>query len=110
MLLGPQVHRPSDPQGLILLGRGETRDQPPPTRGLPTHRGHPVPNRGHTSGKRTTPPFSGHYDEVTGAERSGARGTGRVTGAVRSMGRALHLPFTGPARGIRKATHAHGAA
>jgi MFS family permease len=32
-----------------------------------------------------------------------------VTGAVRSVGRALHLPFTGPARGIRKATHAHGA-
>ncbi|MEB8339816.1 MFS transporter [Streptomyces endophyticus] len=25
------------------------------------------------------------------------------------MGRALHLPFTGTARGIRKATHAHGA-
>ncbi|CBG72130.1 putative integral membrane protein [Streptomyces scabiei 87.22] len=46
---------------------------------------------------------------MTGAERSGARGSGRVTGAVRSVGRALHLPFTGPARGIRKATHAHGA-
>lgn len=30
-------------------------------------------------------------------------------GAVRSVGRALHLPVTGPARGIRKATHAHGA-
>ncbi|MCX4666238.1 MFS transporter [Streptomyces sp. NBC_01381] len=29
--------------------------------------------------------------------------------AVRSVGRALHLPFTGTARGIRKATHAHGA-
>lgn len=25
------------------------------------------------------------------------------------MGRALHLPFTGTAKGIRKATHAHGA-
>jgi MFS family permease len=46
---------------------------------------------------------------VTGAEQSGARGSGRVTGVVRSVGRALHLPFTGPARGIRKATHAHGA-
>ncbi|MBZ3908029.1 MULTISPECIES: MFS transporter [Streptomyces] len=46
---------------------------------------------------------------MTGAERSGARGAGRVTGAVRSMGRALHLPVTGPARGIRRATHAHGA-
>jgi MFS family permease len=32
-----------------------------------------------------------------------------VRGAVRSVGRALHLPFTGTARGIRKATHAHGA-
>jgi MFS family permease len=30
-------------------------------------------------------------------------------GSLRSIGRALHLPVTGPARGIRKATHAHGA-
>ncbi|MEU3857072.1 MFS transporter [Streptomyces sp. NPDC028722] len=30
-------------------------------------------------------------------------------GAVRSVGRALHLPVTGTARGIRKVTHAHGA-
>ncbi|NBE55758.1 MFS transporter [Streptomyces boluensis] len=29
--------------------------------------------------------------------------------AARAVGRALHLPITGPARGIRKATHAHGA-
>lgn len=29
--------------------------------------------------------------------------------AARRVGRALHLPFTGTARGIRKATHAHGA-
>ncbi|MCX4823931.1 MFS transporter [Streptomyces sp. NBC_01142] len=29
--------------------------------------------------------------------------------AGRTVGRALHLPFTGTARGIRKATHAHGA-
>ncbi|MGW7426832.1 MFS transporter [Streptomyces sp. NPDC054813] len=36
-------------------------------------------------------------------------GAGRVRGAVRSVGRALHLPVTGTARGIRKATHAHGA-
>ncbi len=36
-------------------------------------------------------------------------GSGRVTGSVRAIGRALHLPFTGTARGIRKATHAHGA-
>ncbi|KAA0943026.1 MFS transporter [Streptomyces apricus] len=32
-----------------------------------------------------------------------------MRGAVRSVGHALHLPFTGTARGIRKATHAHGA-
>ncbi|MER6009934.1 MFS transporter [Streptomyces bluensis] len=36
-------------------------------------------------------------------------GSGRVTGAVRSVGRALHFPVTGAARGIRKATHAQGA-
>lgn len=29
--------------------------------------------------------------------------------AGRAVGRALHLPFTGPAKGIRKVTHAHGA-
>ncbi|MCD7441319.1 MFS transporter [Streptomyces lincolnensis] len=38
-----------------------------------------------------------------GSGRGG--GTGRVRGSLRSVGRALHLP----ARGIRKATHAHGA-
>jgi MFS family permease len=32
-----------------------------------------------------------------------------VRGSFRSVGRALHFPVTGPARGIRKATHAHGA-
>lgn len=32
-----------------------------------------------------------------------------MRGAVRKVGRALRLPFTGTARGIRKATHAHGA-
>lgn len=36
-------------------------------------------------------------------------GSGRMNGSVRAIGRALHLPFTGTARGIRKATHAHGA-
>jgi MFS family permease len=36
-------------------------------------------------------------------------GEGRVRGSFRSVGRALHFPVTGPARGIRKATHAHGA-
>jgi MFS family permease len=32
-----------------------------------------------------------------------------VTGSVRAVGRALHFPVTRTARGIRKATHAHGA-
>ncbi|MFJ2259728.1 MFS transporter [Streptomyces sp. NPDC087844] len=36
-------------------------------------------------------------------------GSGPVRGAVRSVGHALRLPFSGTARGIRKATHAHGA-
>ncbi|MDH6498440.1 MFS family permease [Streptomyces sp. SAI-149] len=36
-------------------------------------------------------------------------GAGRMSGSVRAVGRALHFPFTGTARGIRKATHAHGA-
>ncbi|MEU9730784.1 MFS transporter [Streptomyces sp. NPDC048002] len=42
-----------------------------------------------------------------GRSRSG--GSGRIGGAVRSVGRALHFPVTGTVRGIRKATHAHGA-
>ncbi|MFF4834823.1 MFS transporter [Streptomyces sp. NPDC001315] len=44
---------------------------------------------------------------VRGSRRGG--GSGRVRGSVRAVGRALHFPFTGTARGIRKATHAHGA-
>lgn len=32
-----------------------------------------------------------------------------MTGSVRAVGRALHFPLTRTARGIRKATHAHGA-
>ncbi|MQY38073.1 hypothetical protein SRB17_60810 [Streptomyces sp. RB17] len=48
---------------------------------------------------------------VATADRRRVRGGGasRVGGAVRSVGRALHFPVTGAARGIRKATHAHGA-
>ncbi|MFI1700199.1 MFS transporter [Streptomyces bobili] len=41
--------------------------------------------------------------------RGRVSGSGRKNGSVRAIGRALHLPFTGTARGIRKATHAHGA-
>ncbi|WP_414496609.1 MFS transporter [Streptomyces sp. CRN 30] len=36
-------------------------------------------------------------------------GRGRGPGRFRGVGRALHLPVTAPARGIRRATHAHGA-
>ncbi|MEW1613896.1 MULTISPECIES: MFS transporter [unclassified Streptomyces] len=36
-------------------------------------------------------------------------GPGPLRRAGRAAGRALHTPFTGTARGIRKATHAHGA-
>ncbi|MHC3469179.1 MFS transporter [Streptomyces sp. 7R007] len=43
-----------------------------------------------------------------GATRAGGSGR-RLGGSVRAVGRALHLPVTGTARGIRKATHAHGA-
>src|SRR5690242_1167295 len=66
--------------------------------------------------------FSGHYDGVAaartpqGATRVGGirgssrgGGSGRFVGSVRAIGRALHFPVTGTARGIRKATHAHGA-
>ncbi|MGW2619968.1 MFS transporter [Streptomyces sp. NPDC001500] len=41
--------------------------------------------------------------------RSRVSGSGRMSGSVRAVGRALNLPFTGAARGIRKITHAHGA-
>ncbi len=48
---------------------------------------------------------------VTAADKASDRGggSGRVGGAVRAMGRALHFPVSGAARGIRRATHAHGA-
>ncbi|MFE2040782.1 MFS transporter [Streptomyces sp. NPDC059477] len=45
---------------------------------------------------------------VAGAGRREG-GAGRVGGAVRAVGRVLRSPFSGTARGIRKATHAHGA-
>uniref|UniRef100_UPI003EB8F27C MFS transporter n=1 Tax=Streptomyces tabacisoli TaxID=3156398 RepID=UPI003EB8F27C len=45
----------------------------------------------------------------SGATRYEYSDAGPVHGAVRKVGRALRLPFTGTARGIRKATHAHGA-
>ncbi|MFC8505097.1 MFS transporter [Streptomyces sp. NPDC057411] len=46
------------------------------------------------------------------AARSSARShdpAGPLSRAGRKLGRALHLPFTGTARGIRRATHAQGA-
>ncbi|MFG3286616.1 MFS transporter [Streptomyces sp. NPDC048111] len=52
----------------------------------------------------------GHYGGVATARSSGSSdGSGRLGRAGRAVGRALHLPFTGTARSIRKATHAHGA-
>lgn len=60
--------------------------------------------------------LSGHYDGVAAARtppgtRGDGRGggSGRFGGSVRAVGRALRFPFAGAARGIRKATHAHGA-
>ncbi|MFB7449207.1 MFS transporter [Streptomyces sp. NPDC057027] len=53
----------------------------------------------------------GHYDGVAAA-RSPVRShdpAGPLRRAGRKVGRALHMPFTGTAKGIRKATHAHGA-
>ncbi|MFE3286172.1 MFS transporter, partial [Streptomyces sp. NPDC059233] len=41
--------------------------------------------------------------------RSSGDGSGPARRAGRALGRALHTPFTGTARGIRRATHAHGA-
>ncbi len=49
----------------------------------------------------------GHYDGVT-ATRS-HDGPGPLRRAGRATGHALRSPFTGTARGIRRATHAHGA-
>ncbi|MGW6457495.1 MFS transporter [Streptomyces sp. NPDC055078] len=43
------------------------------------------------------------------AATSSSHGSGALSRATRTIGRVLHLPFTGTARGIRKATHAHGA-
>lgn len=50
----------------------------------------------------------GHYGHVAAA-RSSDDGSGRARRAGRAFGRALHLPVTGTARRIRRATHAHGA-
>ncbi|MFD3516058.1 MFS transporter [Streptomyces sp. NPDC058657] len=53
----------------------------------------------------------GHYCGVATA-RSSSRSyvpTGPLRKAGRAVGHALHLPFTGTAKGIRRATHAHGA-
>ncbi|REK90732.1 MFS transporter [Streptomyces inhibens] len=43
------------------------------------------------------------------ASTRGGYGERRGRRAGRAVGRALHRPFTGAARGIRRATHAHGA-
>ncbi|MEV4342645.1 MFS transporter [Streptomyces sp. NPDC049590] len=46
---------------------------------------------------------------ATGRASGRGGGPGRVGGAVRAVARALRLPVTGTARGIRRVTHAHGA-
>ncbi|MFE1337906.1 MULTISPECIES: MFS transporter [unclassified Streptomyces] len=46
---------------------------------------------------------------MAAARTSQVSGAGRFGGSVRAVGRALHFPVTGAARGIRKATHAQGA-
>lgn len=62
----------------------------------------------------------GHYDEVATARAStkgrGGPARGPVRGAGRAVGRAgrataaaVHRPFAAAGRGIRRATHAHGA-
>ncbi|MGW7252811.1 MFS transporter [Streptomyces sp. NPDC054834] len=56
----------------------------------------------------TRPPQGATGTGGTGGSSRGG-GAGPVRGAVRAIGRALHFPVTGTARGIRKATHAHGA-
>ncbi|MFE6285683.1 MFS transporter [Streptomyces sp. NPDC057877] len=43
-----------------------------------------------------------------GGKNAGGGG-GRWPGSLRAVGRALHFPVTGTVRGIRRATHAHGA-
>ncbi|MFD5783302.1 MFS transporter [Streptomyces sp. NPDC126933] len=50
----------------------------------------------------------GHYDGVAAA-RSSNDAAGPLRRTARAIGHALRLPFTGTAKGIRKATHAHGA-
>ncbi|ODA75634.1 Major Facilitator Superfamily protein [Streptomyces sp. AVP053U2] len=54
---------------------------------------------------------TGEADGVKGkGPQKGRRvGTGRAGGPLRALGRVLRLPVTGTARGIRRATHAHGA-
>ncbi|MCX2925680.1 MFS transporter [Streptomyces sp. NEAU-W12] len=54
---------------------------------------------------------TGEADGVKGkGPQKGRRvGTGRTGGPLRALGRVLRLPVTGTARGIRRATHAHGA-
>ncbi len=92
----------------------------PKSRAVPEkkYRGTPAVRALHTA-------FSGHYGGVAAAKTppgatgiGGARGSrgrdrgtesGWFAGTVRAMGRALRFPVTGTARGIRRATHAHGA-
>ncbi|MFE3886211.1 MFS transporter [Streptomyces lydicus] len=52
---------------------------------------------------------SGKSSQVSRASTRGRYGAGRARRAGRGLGRALRRPVTGAARGLRRATHAHGA-
>ncbi|MGX1760024.1 MFS transporter [Streptomyces lydicus] len=52
---------------------------------------------------------SGKSSQVSRASTRGRYGAGRAHRAGRGLGRALRRPVTGAARGLRRATHAHGA-
>ncbi|MDN0194146.1 MFS transporter [Streptomyces sp. S.PNR 29] len=57
-----------------------------------------------------TPQGAAGVGGAKGVKGSSRRtGTDRARGPFRAVGRALHLPVTTTARGIRRATHAHGA-
>jgi MFS family permease len=72
----------------------------------------PAPDSGHYDGVAAarTPPGTAGIDGAEGLKGSSrGSGSGRFVGSVRAVGRALRFPVTGAVRGIRRATHAHGA-
>ncbi|AXG79470.1 MFS transporter [Streptomyces paludis] len=61
------------------------------------------------SGIGSRHPALGHYGGVAAVRSSRSGRGGPLRRAGRAVGRALRLPFTAAVRGVRKATHAHGA-